>query len=133
MDALDEAAEFEFVGSQLLQTDPEFAKVREHPRFADILAKVQSNNARPCTPRARRRQFDFWIGEWDVTGLDGRFIGTDRIEAAEGGCLLRETWTGAASGTGQSVSFYDRTGTSSMSSYAILFSSKAELGFITME
>ena len=58
--------------------------------------------------RAPSRQFDSWIGEWDVTAPDGRLIGTDHIEAAEGGCLLRETWTGAASGTGQSVNFYDR-------------------------
>jgi hypothetical protein len=107
IEVLDEAAEFEFVGVQLLRTDPDFESLRPHPRFADILAKVQSNAA-PCGPRARRHQLDFWIGEWDVTGPNGRVLGTDKVESAEGGCLIRESWSDAQSGTGQSVSFYNR-------------------------
>jgi hypothetical protein len=105
--ALDEAAEFEFVGAQMLRVDADFDAVRNDPRFADIVAKVQSNAA-PCAPRARRHQFDFWIGQWDVFDARGRNLGTDRVESAEGGCAIRESWTDAAGGTGESLTYYSR-------------------------
>lgn len=54
------------------------------------------------------RQFDFWIGEWDVFGPKGRQAGTNRIESAVGGCLLVENWTGTGGGSGKSFNFFDR-------------------------
>ncbi|HIG23318.1 MAG TPA: hypothetical protein EYG02_03910 [Henriciella marina] len=51
--------------------------------------------------------FDFWLGEWDVTTPDGRVAGTNSITKAEDGCLLIERWTGARGSTGQSYNFYD--------------------------
>jgi hypothetical protein len=105
--ALDEAAEFEFGNAQLLNMNEEFARLREHARFAEILVKVRANT-RPCPNRARRRQFDFWIGEWDVTNAAGQRIGSYLIDTAEDGCLLRESFTAANGSTGQSSTFYDR-------------------------
>ena len=106
--ALDEAAEFEFPGVNIIQTDPEFGEVRLDPRYPAILAKVRLNNQfQACRQRATRRQFDFWLGAWDVAGPDGKPIGVDRIELNDGNCLLRETWTGVTDGdTGQSNTFY---------------------------
>src|SRR5262249_28089399 len=105
--ALDEAAEFEYIGAQALRTDPDFNALRQDPRFNDIVAKVQSNT-QPCMPRARRHQFDFWIGQWDVVDQNGKLLGTDRVESAEGGCALRESWTDTAGGTGESLTYYSR-------------------------
>jgi hypothetical protein len=51
--------------------------------------------------------FDFWVGEWDVTVPDGRRAGTNHIEKMERGCLLVERWTGAVGGTGMSMNYYD--------------------------
>ena len=53
------------------------------------------------------RQFDFWIGEWDVT-VQGRPAGRSSITSQEKGCIIHEQWTGAGGGTGQSMNFYDR-------------------------
>ena len=58
----------------------------------------------PCTA-PEHRQFDFWIGEWDVKTPDGKVAGTNRIERIEGGCALQENWTGAGS-TGRSINAY---------------------------
>ncbi|HEU5042488.1 MAG TPA: hypothetical protein VFT84_16790 [Gemmatimonadales bacterium] len=66
--------------------------------------------ARPdaCTA-AEHHQFDFWIGEWDVTLPNGKVAGTNRIEPILGGCALRESWTGAGGGSGTSYNAYDRS------------------------
>ena len=62
---------------------------------------------RGCTA-AEHRQFDFWIGEWEVTNPAGKPAGRNRIEAILGGCALRESWTGAGGGSGTSYSAWDR-------------------------
>lgn len=60
----------------------------------------------PDCSAAEHHQFDFWIGEWDVTTPDGKPAGTSRVEAVSGGCALLENWTGAGGGTGKSLNFY---------------------------
>ena len=55
------------------------------------------------------RQFDFWIGSWDVSDPQGNFQGTNTIEPIQGGCVLQEHWTSASGGTGTSFNIYDFT------------------------
>ncbi|MEO6057059.1 MAG: hypothetical protein ABIQ49_09490 [Gemmatimonadales bacterium] len=59
-----------------------------------------------CTA-AEYRQFDFWIGEWEVTLPDGSPAGANRIERILDGCALKESWTGAGGGHGTSYNTYD--------------------------
>lgn len=58
----------------------------------------------PCTA-PEHRQFDFWIGEWNVKTPDGKVAGVNRIERVEGGCALQENWTGTGN-TGRSINAY---------------------------
>jgi hypothetical protein len=51
-------------------------------------------------------QFDFWIGEWNVTTLDGKHAGWNVIKRELGGCVLTENWTGASGTTGRSFNIY---------------------------
>ena len=53
------------------------------------------------------RQFDFWIGEWEVSA-QGKPAGRNTISAEQNGCVLREEWRGASGLTGTSLNFYDR-------------------------
>ncbi len=55
------------------------------------------------------RQFDFWLGDWNVTGSDGKLVGRDHIEKAYGDCALQEHWTSVDGGTGGSFTMYDFT------------------------
>lgn len=62
-----------------------------------------SPTARPCTAPIFRH-FDFWIGQWDVIGADGKFAGANQIRAVDGGCALHESWSSGGGGyTGQSL------------------------------
>jgi hypothetical protein len=61
--------------------------------------------ARCGTPE--HRQFDFWIGDWKVTGANGQLAGTNRIEQILNGCVLYESWTGAGPSRGHSFNIYD--------------------------
>ncbi|HEV8695472.1 MAG TPA: hypothetical protein VGQ93_15020 [Lysobacter sp.] len=55
------------------------------------------------------RQFDFWLGEWDVYGgVDGaRLVGHNRIERSGNGCWLSEHWHSARGSDGTSVNAWD--------------------------
>ena len=62
--------------------------------------------AAPCTA-PQHRQFDFWIGEWEVTGARGQRAGSNRIERILGGCALHESWEGASGSRGHSINAWD--------------------------
>lgn len=63
----------------------------------------------PCTlETGPARDFDFWIGEWEVVNPQNDQVqGRNVITRREGGCLLLEDWTGTAGGTGLSMNFYE--------------------------
>jgi hypothetical protein len=57
---------------------------------------VPAKPAAPCASPVHR-QFDFWVGQWDVVDPTGKFAGTNRIERV-GDCYLLETWASAGGG-----------------------------------
>lgn len=79
-----------------------------------ILAAVLSNTTPPSPPppacaATEHRQFDFWIGEWEVrSGADpDQVLGHNRIVRAAGGCALHEHWRGASGLAGMSLNAWD--------------------------
>lgn len=65
-----------------------------------------ADKPRPCQS-AEYRQFDFWVGRWDVFAPDGQRAGENTIEPILGGCALRESWSGRGGFTGTSLNAYD--------------------------
>jgi hypothetical protein len=57
--------------------------------------KAEAPEPSPCEQDARFREFDFWIGEWEVHDAEGNFVGENSITRAERGCVLIEEWRGA--------------------------------------
>jgi hypothetical protein len=68
---------------------------------------AQSDDA-PCSA-PEYRQFDFWLGTFEVRTADDKLAGHNVIESTLDGCALTEQWTGAGGGKGRSINFYDRT------------------------
>lgn len=58
---------------------------------------------------AAYRQFDYWLGDWNVATMDGKLVGRDRVQKVYGGCVVQEHWTSVDGGTGGSYSIYDFT------------------------
>jgi hypothetical protein len=56
---------------------------------------------------AEARQFDFWVGEWEVYNPQGRRVGSSVIQSVASGCGILENWTDGFGGTGKSINFYD--------------------------
>ena len=59
----------------------------------------------PCSAE-EHRQFDFWVGSWNVSAND-KAVGTNRITAILGGCILMEEWEGKGGLNGKSFNRYD--------------------------
>ena len=64
--------------------------------------------ATPCQQDARFREFDFWVGEWEVHDTNGTFVGENSIRREERGCVLTENWSGAKGSTGMSINYLDK-------------------------
>jgi hypothetical protein len=50
---------------------------------------------KPCSNPAYR-QFDFWIGEWEAYGLNGKKAGDSKITVILDSCIILEEWTSAS-------------------------------------
>lgn len=62
----------------------------------------------PDCSGADYRQFDFWLGHWEVT-QGGKLAGRNRITRELGDCALREQWQGTRGLAGVSLNFHDRS------------------------
>ena len=62
--------------------------------------------AAPCTA-PEYRQFDFWVGNWNVADPQGKAAGVNQIESILGGCVIRENWMGVGGMVGTSLNIYD--------------------------
>jgi hypothetical protein len=60
-----------------------------------------------CQTSDTHRQFDFWIGQWEVRDAKGTLAGNNVITAVQKGCALREQWTSVRGGGGESLNYYD--------------------------
>lgn len=61
----------------------------------------------PSCTGSEYRQFDFWLGEWNVFTPDGKLAGTSRIGRITEGCAVLENWSGQGGITGKSLNVYD--------------------------
>ena len=71
-----------------------------------LSAAATAQQPQPCQSEAHR-QFDFWVGEWNVYSND-RHAGVNLIRKVHGGCVLHEDYTAATGGySGYSLNIYD--------------------------
>ena len=76
---------------------------------APVQSAVGQNTPPPgqACAASQYHQFDFWIGQWEVTLPNGKHAGTNDIQPILGGCALRESWKGAGGSDGTSYNAWD--------------------------
>lgn len=61
--------------------------------FSSLLSVAEAQNGKlPCS-RPEYRQFDFWIGEWEAFGVNGKKAGDSKISLILDSCIILEEWT----------------------------------------
>lgn len=89
-----------------LAADQDLAGLSAEPRFKELVTTLDKKR-RPCMYSEGARQFDFWVGEWDVFNPQGQKAGTSSIQQFAEGCGVLENWTSTLGGSGKSINFYD--------------------------
>jgi hypothetical protein len=75
-------------------------------RLMPLLAFSTLVAQQPAGGTEEQRQFDFWLGSWEVRDRTGTLLGRNRVEALLGGRVLQEHWTGSKGGAGTSLNAY---------------------------
>ena len=107
--ALDRACNLGYANANELETHADFTNVRKDKRFENAKKLVYAN-AFPCQKDLRTKEFDFWLGDWDVYARGtATLVGKSKIESASGGCMVLENWTavGPALHNGKSMNYVD--------------------------
>ncbi len=87
--------------AQRLQANSEFDWLRTDSRFQEAIQQLL-----PCTAD-EFRQFDFWIGDWDVENPQGQVVGHNLISNSLDGCLVLEEWESQSGHKGLSLNYFD--------------------------
>jgi hypothetical protein len=85
-----------------LRTSDDFKLLRGDPRYEAIVTKLT-----PCQA-PQYKEFDFWVGDWEVRNAAGNLLGRNRISKRHGGCVVLEEWESAGGGSGSSFNIYDQ-------------------------
>jgi tetratricopeptide (TPR) repeat protein len=89
-----------------LETDTDLENIRKDARFKKM-TDLAERKKKPCMFLAEARQFDFWVGDWEVFNPAGQKVGTNTIQMFAGGCGVLENWTNAGGSDGKSINYYD--------------------------
>ncbi len=106
---LDSAISLGYSNVAELDTLKEFDGIRNDAVFKNLVSKA-TDKIFPCMKDSNAREFDFWIGDWDVypTGRN-QLVGHSIIQMGSGGCFILENWTatGIPETSGKSMNFVD--------------------------
>jgi tetratricopeptide (TPR) repeat protein len=106
MDEIDSAISLGYINYHELDSVIDFNRLRSNARFKQLRDKI-FNSLYPCANDPHSREFDFWIGEWQVyaTGTNN-YVGHSLIQKISVGCALLENWQSPLS-EGKSLNFVD--------------------------
>lgn len=103
-----------FTTTAALEGDRHLAKLRSHRRWPDVVDAFDAV-LQPCHHDARFREFDFWLGDWDVrpTGQPVNAAAgppaRNTVTLEDNGCIVVEHWTAPGGSRGQSFNLFDRS------------------------
>lgn len=105
---LEKAVQSGYTDISEIQKLKDFDAYRALPSFQAVYKKIYSK-AYPCSADPKQREFDFWIGEWDVfQNGTTQLVGHSIVQKISGECALLENWTASrGGGNGKSINYVD--------------------------
>ncbi len=94
------------IAPETLTGEKDFAALKNEPRFKELVEKSDLA-VNPCKAKPEFRQFDFWIGEWNVKNPQGLPVGSSSVQLILGNCIIFENWSSGADSNGKSFNIYD--------------------------
>lgn len=95
------------IAPETLIAEKDFAAWKDDAGFKELV-KRSDLAVSPCKASPEFRQFDFWIGEWDVKTPQGQPAGSSSVQLILGQCIIFENWTAGAGGQGKSFNIFDK-------------------------
>ena len=94
------------IAPETLTAEKDFAAWKDDVQFREIVRKSDLA-VNPCKAKPEFRQFDLWIGEWDVKNPQGLPAGASSVQLILGQCIIFENWTGGSGTNGKSFNIFD--------------------------
>lgn len=96
-----------FALHDLVATDEDLDSLRDDARFREVTALIEQKRF-PCKARPEYSQFDFMLGEWDVSAPNsGQIVARSRFEKIAHSCAMLESYTQGASYVGSGHHYFD--------------------------
>jgi len=77
-----------------------------------LLLSISGNaqeNTRPCSSE-NYKQFDFWVGNWEVFDAENKLIGTNNVVRTPNACAIQENWESKTSpNKGTSYNYFNNS------------------------
>lgn len=71
-----------------------------------VVSSLAQSTTNKCQS-APYKQFNFWVGEWEVLDTNSNVIGHNSILKKENNCLIHENWKSTKGFTGESFNYFD--------------------------
>lgn len=94
------------IAPETLTGEKDFAEWTADAQFKELVGKSDLA-VNPCKAKPEFRQFDFWIGEWNVKNPQGLQVGSSSVQLILGQCIIFENWTSGNGSSGKSFNLYD--------------------------
>src|SRR5690348_9417145 len=94
-----------------LEADPHFDSLKGHAKWKITLDAFDAV-VFPCRHDPRFRQFDFWVGDWDVRPTGQPAVGPparNTVTLDDNDCVITEHWSAPSGSVGQSFNIFDRS------------------------
>ena len=86
-------------------------KLSRIPILWGVTLTIMSTASGQGSPAAcgapEHRQFDFWIGDWNVHAANGKLAGTNTVTRDYDGCVIHEHYDTGRGYSGESSNIYD--------------------------
>ena len=99
------------VAPQALEADTHFEALRGQREWNATLEAFDAV-VFPCRHDPRFREFDFWVGDWDVRPTGQPAVGPparNTVTLDDNDCVVTEHWSSPSGSVGQSFNIFDRS------------------------